>query len=147
MREVRMTFGEHLDELRTRVIHSLVYLLGAVIICFTFGDELMSLAQWPHRDAIRDAKRDRLIARMVGRLEVLDGLVRGDENADLPLLPGEVRWEVLFAHEIASAALIDDLREPFNLGAESIRETQSFRVEQAQQLALLLRSVGEQLAE
>ena len=147
MREVRMTFGEHLDELRTRVIHSLVYLVGAVIVCFSFGDELMRLAKWPHEDAIRNAQRDRLIARMVGRLELLDGLVRGDENAGLPLSPGEVRWEVLFAHEIASAALIDDVREPFDLGAESIRETQSFTAEQAQELAMLLRSVGEQLAE
>lgn len=149
MREVRMTFGEHLDELRTRIIYSLFYLVGAVIVCFIFGDELMSLALRPHKRAMENARRDQMIARMVDRVQVFEGFMPGPPDAEVPIPPEDVRWEVLFASEIASSGLVADIEAPFTAEAERILadESEAFTPEQKQDLAARLRRVGRGLAE
>ena len=53
MREVRMTFGEHLEELRSRIILALVWLAISTIVCFSFGDTLMQWVQKPHESAVK----------------------------------------------------------------------------------------------
>ena len=47
----RMTFGEHLEELRQRLIYSLVGVMLAVGICLFWQQELMWAVTWPHRMA------------------------------------------------------------------------------------------------
>ncbi|MEK7467055.1 MAG: twin-arginine translocase subunit TatC [Planctomycetota bacterium] len=47
----RMTFGEHLEELRQRLIYSCIGVLLAAGICFFWQQELMWAVTWPHRSA------------------------------------------------------------------------------------------------
>lgn len=46
--EVRMTFVEHLEELRTRLLKATAALLGAVTLAFVFYRELVGVATLPH---------------------------------------------------------------------------------------------------
>ena len=55
MREVRMTFGEHLEELRNRIIWSLLWLGITTTVCFIYGETLLIIAQQPHLKAVRSA--------------------------------------------------------------------------------------------
>ncbi len=89
MREVRMTFGEHLDELRRRVIAALVWLVGATIVCFTFHDPLLEVSMRPHRYAVRSAMSKRHLVNVERTVSQL-GAVMGEA----------ANWEALFADEI-----------------------------------------------
>ena len=74
MREVRMTFGEHLEELRRRVIFCIAYLFIGVLICFTFGKDLLKWTLQPHYKAIAGAQRDRFVERMTEMVSLFDSL-------------------------------------------------------------------------
>lgn len=50
----RMSFGEHLEELRKRLIRALLGLLLAFIICFNYGSEIISTLTTPYTIAMRD---------------------------------------------------------------------------------------------
>ncbi|MBI5764657.1 MAG: twin-arginine translocase subunit TatC [Planctomycetes bacterium] len=50
----RMSFGEHLEELRKRMIRALLGLLLAFIICFNYGSEIISTLTTPYTIAMRD---------------------------------------------------------------------------------------------
>jgi Tat protein translocase TatC len=50
--EVRMTFGEHIEELRKRLLKSLIFLLVAVFACMAYYDELVTFITRPHVDAM-----------------------------------------------------------------------------------------------
>jgi Tat protein translocase TatC len=39
--ETRMSVGEHLEELRSRVIRSLIYLVAAFVVCLIFNEKIM----------------------------------------------------------------------------------------------------------
>jgi sec-independent protein translocase protein TatC len=45
--EDRLTLVEHLDELRSRIIFSGVFLVFAIIVCFVFEDTLLNIANDP----------------------------------------------------------------------------------------------------
>ena len=45
--EKRMTLGEHIDELRTRLLRSLAAVAVGMIVCFFFGEHLFALMFWP----------------------------------------------------------------------------------------------------
>lgn len=47
----RMTFGEHLEELRQRLLYSVIGVALAVGICLFWQQELMWAVTWPHRSA------------------------------------------------------------------------------------------------
>ncbi len=47
--EKRMSFTEHLGELRTRMIHSCIALVVAVIACYIFSDQIFEIIAWPLR--------------------------------------------------------------------------------------------------
>ncbi len=51
--DVRMSFGEHLEELRTRIIRLLLGALIGMVVCFIFGDKLFQLILWPLNIAYR----------------------------------------------------------------------------------------------
>ncbi len=46
--EVRMTFGEHLEELRSRLLKSIVFLLVAIIAAMAFYEQLIDFITQPH---------------------------------------------------------------------------------------------------
>lgn len=45
--EIRMTLGEHLEELRSRLIRALVALVIGAIICYSFIDYVLAFLVWP----------------------------------------------------------------------------------------------------
>jgi sec-independent protein translocase protein TatC len=50
----RMSFGDHLDELRRRVIRSLLGLLLATILCFHYGDVIIGFLTAPYSVAMEE---------------------------------------------------------------------------------------------
>lgn len=48
----RMTFGEHLEELRTRMIRSVVATVLALVVTMSFGEELLRLVTAPYREVM-----------------------------------------------------------------------------------------------
>jgi sec-independent protein translocase protein TatC len=48
----KMTFLEHLDELRRRIIHAVVSLLVAFVLCFTYSTEIFEFLMGPMRMAL-----------------------------------------------------------------------------------------------
>ncbi|NOZ23861.1 MAG: twin-arginine translocase subunit TatC [Planctomycetes bacterium] len=53
MNERRLTFGEHLEELRYRIIISLVAVLVAFVFCWVFRIPLMNVLAAPHQKTMR----------------------------------------------------------------------------------------------
>jgi sec-independent protein translocase protein TatC len=51
----RMTLGEHLDELRRRVVRAALALVGGMVLAFVFYKDLFHLLTGPFREAIADA--------------------------------------------------------------------------------------------
>jgi len=58
----RMSFGDHLEELRKRVIYALVGLVITTILCFQFGDHIIGLLSAPYMAAMNNLDLD---ARMI----------------------------------------------------------------------------------
>jgi sec-independent protein translocase protein TatC len=50
--EGRMTFGEHLEELRSRILKSLLVLMGALFACMAYYQELVWFITRPHVEAM-----------------------------------------------------------------------------------------------
>lgn len=50
----RMSFGEHLEELRTRIIRALLGLVVSSVICYYFGDVIIGTLTAPYYVAMRD---------------------------------------------------------------------------------------------
>ena len=117
MREVRMTFGEHLEELRNRILVALLYLAVGVTISMIYGSDLMEWTLKPHYHALSVAQRGRVIAHMqktVSRLDELTSVAPpAPTEGQKPLVKGEVRWEVLFARDVALPQLYGRLEGPF----------------------------------
>jgi len=44
---VRMTLGEHIEELRKRVLRALIGVVVGMVICFFFGEHLFKVMFWP----------------------------------------------------------------------------------------------------
>lgn len=51
-RSRRMSFGDHLQELRTRIIRAILGVVVAAIVCFTFGEEIMGFVLVPIHDVV-----------------------------------------------------------------------------------------------
>ncbi len=51
--EIRMTLGEHLEELRSRLIRAIVAIVVGTILCFIFVDKLIALLIWPVQLVLR----------------------------------------------------------------------------------------------
>jgi len=52
--ETRMSFGDHLEELRRRIIYALVGLVVATVLCLKFGDHIIALLTTPYFVAMQD---------------------------------------------------------------------------------------------
>lgn len=53
-----MSFLEHLDELRTRLIRSAIFILVAFVVCWAFSDRIYNFLQVPVQAAMLSAKRE-----------------------------------------------------------------------------------------
>jgi len=53
MEERKLTFGEHLEELRKRIIYSILAVGGAFIVCWCFSDHIMYFLAGPHHRIMR----------------------------------------------------------------------------------------------
>lgn len=56
--EARMTFGEHIEELRGRLLKSVVFLIVATIVSLFFYDQLVWFITRPHVTAMESLKKD-----------------------------------------------------------------------------------------
>src|SRR5512144_2995889 len=56
--EGTMSFLDHLDELRKRLIRSALFIAVAFVICWIFSDKIYNFLQVPVRAAMLDAKRE-----------------------------------------------------------------------------------------
>ena len=54
MEGARMSFGDHLEELRRRIIFALVGLVVSTIICFHYGDRIIEILTTPYCVAMED---------------------------------------------------------------------------------------------
>lgn len=55
---VSMSLGEHLDELRRRILYALAGLTVAMILTLTFGKELIEVIKLPYVEVLEDLKMD-----------------------------------------------------------------------------------------
>lgn len=63
--EKRMTLPEHLEELRTRVLRSVIALGIALVGTMSFQQEIMKIVVWPHEQAMEGVLRQRKV-RVIG---------------------------------------------------------------------------------
>src|SRR6185503_3149561 len=56
--DVRMTFGEHIEELRGRLLKSIIFLLLATVASLFFYDQLVTFITQPHLAAMRSLRQD-----------------------------------------------------------------------------------------
>ncbi|MBN1442763.1 MAG: twin-arginine translocase subunit TatC [Planctomycetes bacterium] len=151
MREVRMTFGEHLEELRKRVLISLIYVFIGIIISFFYGNELLQLALQPHEKAFEGAQRNRLIARMEKVMEGLGPLMTSEPYeataaSGKKLVEGDIRWEELFIGDVLRQRLEEAVSEPFSAPlTETIDALGSIAAEDRERLKSAFRELGTHL--
>lgn len=154
MREVRMTFGEHLEELRRRIIVCLLYLVIGVSISMMYGEHLLQWVLVPHYTAVRTESRARLVRRLERSIERIKTLASVDPRAPTqgakPLLkkpPGPDDWAVLFAREVALEQVRSRLELPFeNFSASLARGISSLSASERDQVVQAVRAFGGELA-
>ncbi|MBK6722862.1 MAG: twin-arginine translocase subunit TatC [Acidobacteria bacterium] len=56
----QMSFLEHLDELRKRLVKSVLILIGAFLICFNFSNDIYNFLSIPIRKALNEVQRRQL---------------------------------------------------------------------------------------
>src|SRR5262249_40531481 len=57
LEEGSMSFLDHLDELRTRLIRSALFVMVAFVVCWIFSDRIYNFLQVPVRKAMLEARR------------------------------------------------------------------------------------------
>lgn len=76
----QMSFLDHLDELRRRLIRSLLFVFAAMAVCWFFSDRIYSFLAVPVERALAEAQRRQLpIAGLTGN-EAIQGLASLKEN-------------------------------------------------------------------
>ncbi|MEE3199041.1 MAG: twin-arginine translocase subunit TatC [Planctomycetota bacterium] len=122
MREVRMTFGEHLEELRRRVLFSLLYVFVGVVLALICEKKLMDITLQPHQRAFRKAQKTKLVERLNNQLRELDEkkifIEPGAEGARFTTRD----WELFFVGEVQRKNLVTQLSEPFDSFAGGLEE-------------------------
>lgn len=54
--DVRMSFGDHLEELRSRLIRALLFSLTALVVIFIYQDDVMAFVTYPYRQVARNLR-------------------------------------------------------------------------------------------
>jgi len=151
MQETRMTFGEHLEELRRRILFSLLYLVVGVVVAFVYEQQLMDVALGPHRRAFSGAQKTRLLERyrrLLEGVEPLRGMTPQSATIDdQPLVVGQIRWEVLFAADVEAREALASLAAPFSAAAARIDDVlESTPALERAKLSALLDDLGRGVA-
>ncbi len=79
----QMSFLDHLDELRRRLVNCVIIVVIAFIACFAFSDDIYNFLSVPVRKALSDAERRELpVAGITGdeRITPLSALKEGSEG-------------------------------------------------------------------
>ena len=80
---VQMSFLDHLDELRKRLVNSVIIIVVAFIFCFYFSSQIFNFLSVPIRKALSEAeRRDLPIKGLTGDEKVLplSSLKEGDKG-------------------------------------------------------------------
>lgn len=114
MREVRMSFGEHLEELRSRIFFALLWLSIAVAFSFFYGKGLLKWVMGPHESAIRGALREHSIGVIEAKGQDLLALIASSSApaGGAGAAEGWV-WDELFAADLRRSALQQGLQSNF----------------------------------
>lgn len=124
MQEVRMTFGEHLEELRKRILFCLLYLVIGVALAMIYEKDLMKIALGPHKRAYSSAQKTRLLERyrrILDGIEPLQTLTPQAATLDgRALVVGRIRWEILYAADVELREAAEGLTAPFETFAENV---------------------------
>ncbi|MBI4586742.1 MAG: twin-arginine translocase subunit TatC [Planctomycetes bacterium] len=135
MREVRMTFGEHLEELRRRLIGALLWLGLSTGACLYYGKGLMHLTMRPHESAIKGAMNKSNLQRIE---QSVAGLVEIQEGA--------ASWELLFIDDLRERWGREQMKKVSEASQERIsRILSAFSPEQKKQFFTALEVVSEEL--
>ncbi len=135
MREVRMTFGEHLEELRRRMISALLWLGLSTAVCLYYGKGLMHLAMRPHESAIKAAMNKSNLQRIE---QSAAGLVE--------IQKGAASWELLFMDDLRERWGREQMKKVTEASQEEIfRLMSAYSPEQKKQFAMALEKFGEEL--
>jgi sec-independent protein translocase protein TatC len=107
-----MSLGDHLEELRARLILALMGLVLGVIVSLIFGKQILLVIEWPYNKAIGDraarlqkADAPRVEAEALALVEAVFGTLTdrlaSDPNAPRDLDPNRVA----FLHDVAAQAV------------------------------------------
>lgn len=76
----QMSFMEHLDELRSRLVKAVVILFACFLVCFYFSDDIYNFLSIPARKALSEAERKELpvsgktgVEKVLSLTEIKDG--------------------------------------------------------------------------
>lgn len=79
----QMSFLEHLDELRKRLVYSVIIIVIAFVVCFAFSDRIFAFLEVPVRRALSEAQRREVpVTGLTGdeRVLPLNSLKEGDRG-------------------------------------------------------------------
>ena len=122
MREVRMTFGQHLEELRKRILLALLYVVVGVAAALYFEKPLMEITLKPHQRAFRNAQKSKLLDRLDAHLEELRGVGESPDDSGEDARFSAEDWQVLFKEEVKRKAVLRELSEPFESFAGELEQ-------------------------
>lgn len=114
--KTKMTFGEHLDELRRALWKALLSLAAGSLIGLWFGNDLVRFIEVPVQDALENHYQGKDIDHLAGLYAARDGRDKAtDEDiaaADEVIREGELFFEVkLFERSALEALFADFLRK------------------------------------
>ncbi len=89
--EKRMSFTEHLGELRTRIIHSFIALTIAVIGCYALSDYIFELLAWP----LRPLSESQVVTFEVVDMDEEGNPIVAQSLPEEQSRAGEIEWTVL----------------------------------------------------
>lgn len=107
-----MSLGDHLEELRARVILALLGLVVGVAVSLIFGTHLLRVIEWPYNRAVRSQAAKHAVKQIPERqteaLALVDGVfdtltkrLATDPNAAAALNPKQIA----FLHDVATQAV------------------------------------------
>lgn len=121
LNEERMTFGEHLEELRRRLINALLAACGGILIALFFQDPLMAIVLGPHRKASAERVTKAALHMFARADAVLRGFPAALRDASpatcLAFLPEIERERDLTGQvTVPLGAVLDELRDGRDAG-------------------------------
>lgn len=122
MREVRMTFGQHLEELRKRILFALLYVVVGVVVALAIEKPLMQITLKPHQQAFRKAQKKKLLERLDTHLEDLRAIGVSPDDSGEGGRFSDTDWQVLFKGEVKRKAVLRELSAPFESFAGKLEQ-------------------------